>query len=123
MSDATIADTLDSLTSEAQTLRAELADTRIELVNQTREARRQTITTRIAIGLVFVLLACTIAAAFQVSLDNTRQIAANNRKFCPIVSSFAPQPGDPAPAGNAAQVARAERIRDNFTQLVKVFNC
>ena len=130
--EAMITDSLDNLASETQSLRDELLSTRTELTEQTREARRQTISTRIAIGLVFVLLACTIAAAFQVTLqnaevarNNTRMIQENNRKFCPIILGLAPQPGDVAPPGTPAQQARSLRIRTTFSALANdpAFGC
>lgn len=118
-----IAESLDALSAETAQLRNDLAETRAELHAQTQEAQRQTANTRIGIGLVVLLLACTIAAAFQVSLENSRAIAENNLRWCPVVAPLAPRPGDPPPQGTPAQVERSLRIRVAFTNLVHDFGC
>jgi hypothetical protein len=65
-----------------------------------------------------VVLACAVLAAYTVSLNNQRDIAANNRKWCPMVGLLILKPGDPRPT-----TARGLRIVDSAQQLYTQFGC
>lgn len=108
---------IQTLTESVDRLKTETHDLRDHVQNLEEELRRQTAATRLAIGAVFLLLACTIVAAFMVTLDNKRDIEANNRRWCPVVEPLAPRPGDPEPAGTPEQKERSLRIRVAFADL------
>jgi hypothetical protein len=112
----TLTESVDRLEQESHRVRDELTAVREEL-------RRKTMTTRLAIGAVTLLMACTIVAAFQVSLDNKRQIDESQRRWCPVVEPLAPRASDPPPVGTPEQQERSQRIRTAFAQLVKEFGC
>lgn len=118
----TLTESVDALARQAQDLRAELAAFRVEMTEQNDlqaetnrnirlDIRRKTVTTRIALALGFVLLLCSVGAAFQVSLQNTRQIDANNQKFCPLVMILVTGPPRTTPAGIIMQKKAAEMAR------------
>lgn len=71
------------------------------------------------------ILASALVVAFLggAMLDNRRQIAANNLRWCPVVEPIAPRPGDPPPKGTPEEVRRALRIRSAFSKLVGDFKC
>lgn len=112
----TLTESVNHLTEESHAIRDELGHLREEM-------RRKTMTTRLAIGAVFVLLACVLVAAFQVSLDNRRAIEESQRRWCPVVEPLAPRPGDPEPVGTTEQKERSQRIRRAFGELVRDFGC
>lgn len=112
----TLTESVDRLEQESHLVRNEMTALREEI-------RRKTITNRLAIGAVLLLLACTIVAAFQVSLDNKRQIEESQRRWCPVVEPLAPRSMDPPPVGTPEQQQRSQRIRTAFGELVKEFGC
>ncbi len=107
-------DALQRLTGETTVLRTDLADTRTELRSGNAEAKKQTTNTRIGIGLIFVLLACTIAAVLTMTVANQRAIEANNRKFCPLIGLLGPSSSAPAatPKGRLIEQRAAELAKD-----------
>lgn len=81
--------------------------------------RRRTTVLGVALTVGAVLVLVVVWAAFQVSLDNTRRIEANNAKFCPFVSIFTPR-DDGTPAFSTPRGKEIEREAD---RLAVAFGC
>jgi hypothetical protein len=92
---------VEELTAEARVLRAE--------VRSLRWRNR-----------VFVLLMLVIVAVGGgVMWDARHEIAQSNARWCPVARAIAERPGDPPPAGDAEQRARAQAVRDFFTDMAR----
>jgi hypothetical protein len=122
----TLTQSVDHLTEEAHALRdmIERLEADIEAqnkINETRnrlierDIRSKTVTTRIALVLIFVLL----VIATTISLDNARAISDFGQKLCPVLLVQVQKPGDPprttdagrSMAREAANVARLLECR------------
>lgn len=112
----TLTESVDHLTEESHRVRDELVKLRAEMERKNKRFA-------LILGAVTLLLACTVVAAFQVTLDNRQEIEASQRRWCPVVEPLAPRPGDPPPAGTPEQKERSQRIRDAFGDLVTDFGC
>ena len=95
---------VDDLIDQARTIRTEL--------------RRQTRTIWLVFIAACVVIGLSIAALALVGVDQSNQINENNRKFCPVLSAFVPQPGEPPPS-----TPRGRIVAENFEQLLKDFHC
>lgn len=61
-------------------------------------------------------VAFAVAIGAGVMWDSRHQLAESNRRWCPVAQAIEARPGDPPPAGDADQRARAQAIRDFFTE-------
>lgn len=113
-----LTDSVDHLTEETSRLRSDVMGTREELVRQSALMRKQMVSTRLVMVAMFVVLLCSVAAAFTVSLKNGEAIAENNKKFCPLVLILVPQPGVPV-----ATTTRGIQIGRDALRIAKEFGC
>lgn len=101
------------MTSEApDSLEAAVCELRDEADGLRRELRRD------RRWFIFVLVVVVLVGG-GVMLDSRRQIAESNRRWCPVAMALAPRPGEPQPAGDAEQKARAQGIRNFFGDMAR----
>jgi hypothetical protein len=100
-------DRITELTNSVDDLSREARELRGEIRNRTRQMW-------IAIGVLVLLF---VGVVFAV-LDNSHQIDANNKKFCPLVSILIPKPGEPS-----ATTPRGEIMVDSARKVFKEFHC
>lgn len=95
----------ENLTKAVQDLRTEVDKLR-------REFRRRTV----VVALLSVALILTVVAGLVLQASNESRIAANNRRWCPMVTLLIPGPGDAPPGTPRGReiAARAEILADEF---------
>jgi hypothetical protein len=92
--DTMILAALDRLTTEATSLRTDFNTQTGVISAQTKQIKNRTRALWAAVALAVLAL----AVLALVVADNSRAIAKNNLRLCPIVSLLIPQPGDAAPS-------------------------
>lgn len=100
---------IDALRTSVDTLSAESQQLRREMRRRTR-----------VLGWLFagggIILTCCLLAAYTVSLNNQRDIAANNRKLCPMVGLLISRPGQQQPTTpRGIEIARqAQHLYESY---------
>lgn len=123
MSEKTDFPSEDELVVQVRSLKKQIESLRTTVKARNAEIRWRTNVLGGFLALLALIGAVLGVFTVQVTSDNAAAIAANNRRWCPVVAPLAPSAGDPRPAGTPEQVQRALRIRKAFAKLVDDFGC
>jgi hypothetical protein len=83
-----------------------------------REVRQRTMALWVALLAAAIVILVMAAAGYVVGRNNHREIAENNRRWCPLVSLLVPRPGEPVP-----DTERGRIVAERATQLYVEFGC